>query len=105
MVEPSPEDEFAEVPVVGDEDAPPVAGYGKHFAIPERVRIIVGDGGSLVSHLFEDGGQREVRALVEKEPHRLSRVVHDEDGNTASPSTSAWAYARHALTSSRVSLG
>jgi hypothetical protein len=56
MVEPLPEDEFAEIPVVGYEDALLIAGDGKHFVVFERVRMVVRDGGDIVSHHFENGG-------------------------------------------------
>src|SRR5918996_4103985 len=93
---------------VGDDQNPFLfPGDFKDTLIGKTRGIVTRDGLNVMSELTKVRNKSEVGALVKQEFHRAAsaRPPFRGFGETSSPVTRAWAYARHACTSVRDSSG
>ena len=95
------EDKLAEIAVFcDDQDSSLFPGDFKDVFIGKTGRIVTRDGLNVMSKLTKVRNKSEVGALVEQEFHRAAsaRPPFGGFGETSSPVTISFAYARHACT-------
>ncbi len=97
------EDEIAEILVVGQDDAPLGKRDRQDFAVIQRVGMVAPADGDVVPLVLEECREAERETFVKEKPH--SGVGAATSCGFGIASTSLCANAKHALTSSIVSLG
>ena len=97
------EHQLTEVTVVGNDDALLAVTKREDVFVRHIMRMVAADAGDVVSIGDENRNEPSVDVLVEQKPH--GRTAGTPNGACLSCSTAARAYARTALTSSRVNSG
>ncbi len=106
-----PDRQFTEISIVGENDTSFPVRYCEHIPIRNARRVIDCDYRYVVPISAQRTDQAMVEILVKEELQTRDRAAVRRDrcgpgaGSTGSPATRAWAYARHACTSSIVRSG
>src|SRR2546427_3690139 len=102
------ENQLAEVSIIGEQNTLLTDSQCQHRMIFQSVRRVIANSGHIIASLLQEGIQTILHTFIKQKFHTWAwwcSCGFCSRGYTSSPSTSACAYARQALTSSWVSRG